>query len=380
MPQWNDATSDETGRVAAADAPRIHRADAMTVAYTGRVTDDGGAGELSAGVRKALAAAAANAATRLSGGSGPAAAERQDELSRIAAAVLVLAGGVGRSSGALETYPRVSVDALRQEFITSVAAEVPKRITARELLAVLAALEDLCSPVERPSGAARAMSLDGMVEIAHDMRSPLAAILLLVEPLRRAQHGPITPLQERQLGLIYGAALSLSTLANDVIDAARRGAAGAPGRHPFSVTATIQDACSVVSPIAEEKQLELRQVYPKVDGRVGDAAALHRVLLNLTSNALRYTHQGGVTVGCVERDATKLEFWVSDTGRGIPDHILASLFSEFRPVADGSRFSSSGLGLAICKRLVAAMGGEIRVETAPDEGTRFSFTVDLPPV
>jgi signal transduction histidine kinase len=355
--------------------------DAMTVAYPGRVTDDGGAGELSPGVRRALAAAATNAAQRLSGGSGPAAAERQDELSRIAAAVLVLAGGVGRSSGALEKYPKLSVDALRQEFIACVAADAQKRTTAKELLAVLVALEDLCSPAERASGAARAMSLDGMVEIAHDMRSPLAAILLLVEPLRRAQHGPITPLQERQLGLIYGAALSLSTLANDVIDAARRGVTGTPaGTHPFSVTATIQDACSVVSPIAEEKQLELRQIYPKVDGRVGDAAALHRVLLNLTSNALKYTHQGGVTVGCNERDASRVEFWVSDTGRGIPAHILDSLFSEFRPVADGSRFSSSGLGLAICKRLVAAMGGEIQVETAPDKGTRFSFTIELPEV
>ncbi|HKS05726.1 MAG TPA: HAMP domain-containing sensor histidine kinase [Gemmatimonadaceae bacterium] len=351
----------------------------MTVAYTGRVTDDGGAGELSAAVKRALAAAATNAAQRISGGSGPAADERQDDLNRIAAAVLVLAGGVGRSSGALEKYPKLWVDTLRQEFIACVAADAQKRITAKELVAVLGAIEDLCSPAERTSGVARAMSLDGMVEIAHDMRSPLAAILLLVEPLRRAQHGPITPLQERQLGLIYGAALSLSTLANDVIDAARRGVTGAPGKHPFSVTATIQDACSVVSPIAEEKQLELRQIYPKLDGRVGDGAALHRVLLNLTSNALKYTHQGGVTVGCTERDASRVEFWVNDTGRGIPAHILDSLFSEFRPVADGSRFSSSGLGLAICKRLVAAMGGEIQVETAPDKGTRFSFTIDLPP-
>lgn len=224
----------------------------------------------------------------------------------------------------------------------------------------------------------RADALNGMLEIAHDMRSPLSAILLLVDPIRRGQHGPVNETQERQLGMVYGAALSLSTLANDIIDAARGDGAATLATHPFSVSGTIHDACAIVSPIAAEKSLDLRQVYPTVDGRIGNSAAIHRVLLNLTTNALKYTERGSVTVGCSELGDSRVEFWVKDTGRGIPSSVLDKLFDEFRPGPVGSRFYSSGLGLSICRRLVERMGGALRVETSPEQGTRFSFAIDLP--
>jgi len=73
-----------------------------------------------------------------------------------------------------------------------------------------------------------------------------------------------------------------------------------------------------------------------------------------------------------------VEFWVRDTGRGIPDNVLAMLFDGFRPGSVGIRFSSAGLGLAICRTLLEAMGSALRVETVTEGGTRFSFTIDLP--
>jgi two-component system, sensor histidine kinase and response regulator len=196
-----------------------------------------------------------------------------------------------------------------------------------------------------------------------------------VEPIRKGQKGPVTPVQERQLGLIYGAALSLSALANDILDAGRE---YGPVRRPFSVSGTIDGACAVVRPIAEEKRLDLRVILPKVDGRIGDAAAIQRVLLNLVTNALKYTEQGWVAVGCAELDQTRMEFSVEDTGSGIPDHAVEVLFKGFRPGPSGFRFSSSGLGLAICRSILERMGSALHVRTRVGEGTRFSFVLDLP--
>jgi signal transduction histidine kinase len=136
--------------------------------------------------------------------------------------------------------------------------------------------------------------------------------------------------------------------------------------------------CAIVQPIGEEKNLPVQVGLPTVDGRIGYASAIHRVLLNLTTNALRYTDTGSVSIGCTEDGNVGVEFWVQDTGRGIPENVLAMLFDGFRPGSVGVRFSSAGLGLAICRNLIEAMGSSLQVRTAPDSGTRFSFRIDLP--
>jgi signal transduction histidine kinase len=131
-------------------------------------------------------------------------------------------------------------------------------------------------------------------------------------------------------------------------------------------------------PIGEEKGLTIHVVLPKVDSRVGYPAAVNRVLMNLTTNALRYTETGSVSVGCSELADDVVEFWVEDTGRGIPENVLAMLYDGFRPGSVGLRFSSAGLGLAICRSLLEAMGTALRVQTAMERGTRFSFQIKLP--
>jgi signal transduction histidine kinase len=130
--------------------------------------------------------------------------------------------------------------------------------------------------------------------------------------------------------------------------------------------------------LAEEKNLVLNTTFPQIDGRLGYPSALSRVLLNLTTNALRYTERGSVAVGATEHSPTLIEFWIEDTGRGIPDNVLAMLFDGFRPGSVGIRFSSAGLGLAICRNLLEKMGSSLLVDTAVEEGTRFSFRIELP--
>ena len=260
------------------------------------------------------------------------------------------------------------------------------RFDGTETIAVLTALEEIIRRGEMTSTGrfvarlAGAESVNAVVEIAHDIRSPLSSILFLVDTIRRGQSGRVSPVQERQLGLVYGAALGLSTLSSDLIDAVR-GERLVDGRPvPFSITEVILGVCAIVQPIGEEKGLPLHVGFPKVDGRIGYASALNRVLLNLTTNALRYTDSGSVSIGCTEVSDELVEFWIKDTGRGIPENVLAMLFDGFRPGSVGMRFSSAGLGLAICRNLLEAMGSSLSVETAPNEGTRFSFQLRLPVV
>lgn len=289
--------------------------------------------------------------------------------------------------------PRSHVDALRSEFLNrldetnSVDAATHNgqgRISTAELVDILTAMERISGRfgfgrrsdfVER---LASPRALEAVIEVAHDMRSPLASILFLVDAIQRGQSGPVTAVQERQLGLIYGAALGLNSMASDVIDAVRghRLVDGLPV--PFSVSETISNVCAVVRPIGEEKGLPIHVVMPRADSRVGYPAAVNRVLVNLTTNALRYTEKGSVSVGCTELADDVIEFWVVDTGRGIPDNVLAMLYDGFRPGSVGLRFSSAGLGLAICRSLLEAMGSTLQVQTALEKGTRFSFKVKLP--
>jgi signal transduction histidine kinase len=135
--------------------------------------------------------------------------------------------------------------------------------------------------------------------------------------------------------------------------------------------------CAIVQPMCEEKGVPLTTYFPANDGRVGYASAIQQALLNLTSNALRYTDAGAVTLGCSEITDDRLEFWVEDTGPGIPDDVLERLCYGFPPEGVKLRFSSAGLGLAIVRTLVEAMGSTLQVDSG-SEGTRFSFVLELP--
>ena len=316
--------------------------------------------------------------------------ERLGAIVRIAHGAASVNGSNGRVKrhvglDPLVTVPGHYVEALRSALLTEILNS-RVAVDGHELAHLLAGLE--AAHARHATGDAHhdftrhlasADAVHAIVEIAHDMRSPLTSILFLVDTLRRAQSGPVTPIQERQLGLIYGAALGLNTLASDVIDAVRGGQRLVDGPPiPFSITQVILGVCDTVRPVSEEKALPVHITMPKIDGRVGYPSALGRVLLNLLTNALKYTNYGSVAIGCTELDHTAVSFFVQDTGEGIPPHVMAMLFDGFRPSASGMRFSNAGLGLAICQNFLRSMGTTLEVESSPNAGTRFSFTVELP--
>jgi hypothetical protein len=219
-----------------------------------------------------------------------------------------------------------------------------------------------------------------VVEMAHDMRSPLGSILILAERLRAGAGGEVAPIQQRQLGLIYSAAFGLSTLAGDVIELARGGTT-LMDQQPmaFSVSDVLQSLLDILRPMAEEKRLTMRCTGPTADARVGHPAALNRVLLNLATNAIKFTNTGSVEVSCRELTARA---WSSpcatpDAESRRTSWPTCSRRSQRHAPGDYA-FSSAGLGLSICQTLVGAMGAELGVETELEKGTRFHFVLDLP--
>jgi len=229
--------------------------------------------------------------------------------------------------------------------------------------------------IEGPNGVAL------IVEIAHDLRSPLTSILFLAETMLQGRSGPITALQERQIGLIYAAAFGLNAVASDMVELVRGGdRLPEVERKPFSFAEVLSSVEDIVRPIAEEKGLTLTMHAPSADIRLGHPAAIGRVLLNLTTNALRFTAVGGVEIRVEELEDHQVACTVTDTGRGIPAEAMATLFEPFRrrQQAGNYAFSGSGLGLSICRKLVEAMGSELEVHSELGVGTRFAFRLDLP--
>jgi signal transduction histidine kinase len=256
-----------------------------------------------------------------------------------------------------------------------------------ELIRRLETLRNGLEPEWHESLAAGLTGLDALallVEVAHDLRSPLTSIMFLAETLRRGQGGGrLSKIERQQLGIIYSAALNLSGVASDLIDLARGEAhptASADAAAPFSVDELLERVRGMVAPMAEEKGLELVFVGPRDDGRIGDSVALSRILLNLTTNALKFTDAGRIEVRVLERQASRLEFSVQDTGPGMDQATVATLFEPFRRSRSrsGFQFSGTGLGLAITRRILELMGSTLQLETAPGEGSRFFFEIELP--
>jgi len=261
--------------------------------------------------------------------------------------------------------------------------------SAEEFLQTIGALEAyraLLSPGESDELVSRLAEPDAfelVVELAHDLRSPLNSILFLSEVLRSGHSGPVTDHQWKQLGLIYSASLGMVSVVSDVVELASVAHGQADNEpEPFSIGSVFETVEKLVGPMAEEKGVTLEFRLPDYDRCLGHPAALGRVLLNLTTNALKFTDEGGVKVSADKVGRSLIEFAVEDSGRGMDARDRERLFQPFRKSANrsGYFFSGSGLGLSIARRLLATMDSEIVVESEPGVGSRLSFQVELPSV
>ncbi|HEY4919577.1 MAG TPA: ATP-binding protein [Xanthobacteraceae bacterium] len=220
--------------------------------------------------------------------------------------------------------------------------------------------------------------------MSHEIRTPMNAVLGLAATLLAT---PLSDEQRRSIVAIHDAGDSLLDLLNDILDFSKLEA----GRLSleaigFSPESLVENAVSIMGPRAAAKGLALKTVKESVlpAALTGDAGRIRQVLLNLVSNAIKFTETGEVALSarCLVQDQKQatIEWSVRDTGIGVASDRLNELFRDFVQ-ADTSisrRFGGSGLGLSICKRLVEQMGGEISVVSAPNKGSTFRFSLTLP--
>jgi PAS domain S-box-containing protein len=213
-----------------------------------------------------------------------------------------------------------------------------------------------------------------LATMSHEIKTPLSGIAGAAELLQEAG----LPARERELAeVIVDAAQSLSGLLRDVLDVSRAEAGrGEPDTADYDMRRLLTSIAGVLRPSLRDRPLELRvAVHPGVpDALHGDAARIRQIVLNLASNAVKYTERGVALIDArVEGD--RLQITVSDTGRGIGEEDLGRLFEPWTR-NHGRGWAGTGLGLSIARRLARAMGGDVSVVSKLGEGS--AFTLDLP--
>ncbi|HEX3363654.1 ATP-binding protein [Phenylobacterium sp.] len=216
-----------------------------------------------------------------------------------------------------------------------------------------------------------------LANMSHEIRTPLNGILGMAQVMARDAQG----VQRDHLKVLQTSGESLLGILNSLLDLSKIEAGQIElDNHDFDLAETIATACDPLRVLAEEKGLRFEvQVDPAAAGLwSGDALRVRQVLTNLISNAVKFTHAGGVAVS-VEGVADGVRFRVIDTGIGIPAAKLETVFEKFSQ-ADGSttrRFGGTGLGLAISRHLVSLMGGLLSLESREGEGSTFAFELPL---
>ena len=228
---------------------------------------------------------------------------------------------------------------------------------------------------------ARELEADFAAMIAHDLRSPLTSVLSTAAMLEDGLLGPVSEEQQKWLVKIQTMCRSLVDLVNDFLDLSKLDAGHVNlQKEIVDLNQLIRSNVETYLPLASHKSIALvEQVEPDLSPVEADPRRLDQVLLNLISNAIKFTPEGGeIEVGASQDEGTQVKLWVKDTGAGIPPAELASLFKKYGQTTSGktSKDKGTGLGLVICKMIVEAHGGRIWVESEPGKGSK--FTVALP--
>ena len=219
--------------------------------------------------------------------------------------------------------------------------------------------------------------------MSHEIRTPMNAIIGFTKVVLKTD---LTLKQREYLNAIKLSGDALIVLINDILDLAKVDSGKMRFEQiPFRLTVSLSAMLHLFETKIQEKNLELVKEYDEKIPEVllGDPVRLHQIILNLVSNAVKFTSQGRITVGVTllneDEENVNIEFSVTDTGIGIVETKIGKIFENFQQASsDTSRlYGGTGLGLAIVKQLVSSQGGNIDVKSKPGEGSRFSFILSF---
>jgi PAS domain S-box-containing protein len=265
-----------------------------------------------------------------------------------------------------------------EEAIRELNASLEQRVAERT--AELAVARDRAEMADRTKSAF-------LATMSHELRTPLNSIIGFTGLLLQGLAGPLNAEQAKQLGMVKESGQHLLALINDVLDISKIEAGQIEiANAPFDLPASMQKVVQTVTPLANRKQLPLIvQIAPGVGQITSDRRRVEQILLNLLSNALKFTERGQVTLSAemvtgtphTPRPAVRIS--VADTGMGIKRENLDKLFYPFRQLDTGltRQHEGTGLGLAICKRLAERLGGTITVESEWGKGSTFQCVLPI---
>jgi signal transduction histidine kinase/DNA-binding response OmpR family regulator len=287
---------------------------------------------------------------------------------------------IGRLYGAIsETLAELE---LRDRSLKAFQNEVEKRVRERTVM-LNAAVAEAQEALSKAEGASRAKS-DFLARMSHEIRTPMNGVLGMAELLRHST--TLDARQRRYAATIHQSGSALLSIINDILDFSKIEAGKLElEKAPFCLRETIEDAVDIAAEKALSKGLELICDIPSnLETNVsGDAQRLRQIIINLISNAVKFTEKGEVRVAVRKSSQDLLSpnyhFEVRDTGIGIRAENCRTIFDSFAQ-EDSSitrHYGGTGLGLAICKQLVGLMGGEIGLTSVPGEGSTFYFSVPL---
>ncbi len=264
--------------------------------------------------------------------------------------------------------------------LTLVGAESERQFTEQDLpiaeeLARRSALAIENAELFQAAAAANRAKSEFLASMSHELRTPLNAILGYTALLADGITGPVSPAQHDQLLRIRSSATHLLGLIDEVLSFSRLEAGREQlSMHDVDVRAVLDEATSIVRPMAAAKHLPLEtDPLPEPLHIRSDVLKLRQILVNLLTNAVKFTDAGAVAVGA-HAEGDDVVFTVKDTGIGISPAHLEHVFDAFWQVeqAASRRVGGTGLGLSVSRRLARLLGGDVSVESVQGEGSTFS--------
>jgi signal transduction histidine kinase len=221
-----------------------------------------------------------------------------------------------------------------------------------------------------------------LANMSHEFRTPLNAILGYTHMLLQGVAGDLLPAVKRQLQRIDSNGRHLMTIINEILDITRIEAGKMPMQlSEFNLNELVPEVMTELDPVISRSKLTVApRLRPDLPTIYSDRQKVKQIIVNLLSNALKFTHEGGIRITVAYRPAERTaSVAVADTGIGISPENHEKIFEDFRQVDDSPsrQYGGTGLGLAICRRLATALGGRITLESTMGVGSTFTLTIPV---